>query len=187
MNFNFRRLFVSIWGVLMVGVAQATTRSSFLDADSYSGMTFISNFGGLSTIASLGSNPTFTIGTNTYHITSIIGLYALSDNNDLTVTNSNFSGNFGPWSTDNSNSGPGGIAGWKSNPNKGITLNHSETFTFQALSANLVNRIGLHVATQELFPGTSGNTGNVSIVPEPASFAVLGLGLIGIVSRRRKK
>ncbi len=187
MNFNFRSMIFSVGGVMLVGVAQATSRSSFLDSDSYSGMTFVSNPGGLTTVASLGSNPTFTIGANTYHITSIIGFYALSDNNDLTVTNSNFTGNFGPWSTDNNNSGPGGIAGWKSNPNNGITLNHSETFTFQALSTNLVDRIGLHVATREFFPGTTGNTGNISIVPEPASFAILGLGLIGIVSRRRKK
>lgn len=170
-----------------MSVANATTRGSFLDVDSFSDITFTSNYGGLSTIVSLGANPTFTVGANTYHITSIIGFYALSDDDDLTATNSNFTGNFGPWSTDNSNSGVGGIAGWKSNPNNGMSLSSSETFTFSALSSLNVERLGLHVVTSELFPNTTGNTGNIAIVPEPAAFAVLGLGVFGLVSRRRKK
>ena len=161
--------------------ANATTRSSFIDVDSFSGITFNASNGGLTVDVVEGANPTFTIGADTYHITSIIGFYALSDS-DLTVTNSNF----GVWSTDNSNAGPGGIAGWKSNPNNGFGPNSHQVFTYTALTTNLVNMLGLHVVTQELFPGTTGNTGNIAVVPEPASLAVLGLGAVGLIRRRRK-
>ncbi len=187
MKLNYTKFILAACGVLLGGVANATTRSSFLDVNSLTGITFNSTFGGLSTIVSVGANPTFTSGGNTYHITGIIGFYALSSTNDLTVANSGFTGNFGPWSTDNSNSGPGGIAGWRSNPNNGITLNHSETFTFTALSSTLVDGVGFHVITQELFPGTSGNTGSIATVPEPAAFAIFGIGIVGFVGRRRKK
>ena len=187
MNIFSTKFILAASGVLFAGAASATTRSSFLDVDTLTGITFSSNYGGLSTVVSVGANPMFTIGSNTYHITGIIGFYALSDTHDLAETNSGFSANFGPWGTDNSNAGTGGIAGWRSNPNNGITLNHSETFTFQTLSSTLVDRVGFHVITQELFPNTSGNTGNIAFVPEPASFAVMGLGLLGICTRRRKK
>lgn len=183
MNLNLRRLFVASCGVMIVAAANATTRSSFLDVDSTTDITFNATPGGLTVDVLLGTNPTFTIGANTYHITSVIGFYALSDDDDLTVTNSNF----GVWSTDNSNSGPGGIAGWKSNPNNGFGPSNHQVFTYTALNTTSVERLGLHVATTELFPGTNGNTGNIAVVPEPASFAVLGLGILGVVSRRRKK
>ena len=187
MFLNLRGALAATCGLMAIGSAYATSRSSFLEVDSMSGLTWSSNFGGLSTIVSLGSNPTFTIGANTYHITSVIGFYALANTADLTSTHSNFTGNFGPWSTDDNNSGPGGIAGWKSNPNNGITLSHNETFVFSALSSTLVDEVGFHVVTQELFPGTSGNTGSIATVPEPASFAILGFGLVGLCARRRKK
>jgi hypothetical protein len=183
MNINFRALFLASSGVLIAGPVMAQTRSSFLDTNSSSGITFNGTNGGLTVDVILGANPTFTVGANTYHVTSIIGFYALSDNNDLTVSNSDF----GVWKTNNRNSGLGGIAGWKTNPNTGIGLNQHQSFMYQALNTNLVDRLGFHVVTSELFPGTSGNTGFIEIVPEPASFAVLGIGLFGILARRRKK
>jgi PEP-CTERM motif len=178
-----RRLLVASSGVMMVAVANATTRSSFLDVDSTTDITFNATNGGLTVDVLLGANPTFTIGANTFHITSVIGFYALSDDDDLTVTSSNF----GVWSTDNSNSGVGGIAGWKSNPNNGFGINNHQVFTYTALSTNRVEGLGLHVVTSELFPGTAGNTGNIAIVPEPTAIAALGFGLVGILARRRKK
>jgi hypothetical protein len=116
MNINFRALFLASSGVLIAGPVMAQTRSSFLDTNSSSGITFNGTNGGLTVDVILGANPTFTVGANTYHVTSIIGFYALSDNNDLTVSNSDF----GVWKTNNRNSGLGGIAGWKTNPNTPI-------------------------------------------------------------------
>lgn len=163
--------------------ANATTRSSFLDVDSTNDITFIATNGGLTVDVILGTDPTFTIGSSTYHVTSVIGFYALSDDDDLTVTNSNF----GVWSTDNSNAGVGGIAGWKSNPNNGFGVSNHQVYTYTALSTNLVERLGLHVVTQELFPGTNGNTGNIAIVPEPASMAAIGIGVAALIRRKRKQ
>lgn len=183
MNIKKGKLIIALSGLAIVASSNATTRSSFLDVDSTSGITFNATNGGLTVDVLLGTNPTFTIGASTYHITSVIGFYALSDDDDLTVTNSNF----GVWSTDNSNSGPGGIAGWKTNPNTGFGINNHQVFTYTALTTNRVEGLGLHVVTSELFPGTSGNTGNIGIVPEPAAFAAIGFGLIGMFVRKRKK
>lgn len=182
MNYKLKGLFVASLSLLSL-VAHATTRSSFLDTDSFSDITFNASNGGLTVDVVVGANPTFTIGSDVYHITSIIGFYALSDDDDLTVTNSNF----GVWSTDNSNAGPGGIAGWKSNPNNGFGANQSQSFTYTALSTAKVERLGLHVVTSELFPNTNGNTGNIAVVPEPTTIAGFGIGVAALISRRRRK
>lgn len=175
----------SLFGLFLASAitANATSRSSFLDVDSTSGITFIATNGGLTVDVILGTDPTFTIGANTYHVTGVIGFYALSDDSDLTVTNSNF----GVWSTDNSNAGQGGVAGWKTNPNSGFGVGNHQVFTYTALSTSLVDSLGLHVITQEFFPGTNANTGNISIVPEPASLAAIGIGVAALIRRKRKQ
>lgn len=182
MNLSKGRLAASLCGLIAVSSAFATTRSSFLDVDSSTDITFNVSNAGLTVDVVLGANPTFTIGANTYHVTSVIGFYALSDDDDLTVTNSNF----GVWSTDNSNAGPGGIAGWKTNPNTGFGPSASQVFTYTALSTLKVEGLGLHVATSELFPGTNGNTGNIALVPEPATMAGLAFGVAALARKRRK-
>jgi hypothetical protein len=182
MNSIKGRFLASICGLVVLSSAFATTRSSFLDVDSSTDITFNVSNAGLTVDVVLGANPTFTIGADTYHVTKVIGFYALSDDDDLTVTNSNF----GVWSTDNSNAGPGGIAGWKSNPNNGFGPNASQVFTYTALSTSKVEGLGLHLATSELFPGTSGNTGNIALVPEPTTLASLAIGAIVFLRKRRK-
>jgi hypothetical protein len=180
------RILFCVAGIGTSFLANATTRSSFLDVDSMTDITFgVTNLG-LTVDAILGANPTFTIGSDTYHVTSIIGFYALSDDDNLAVSNSDF----GVWTTDNSNAGVGGIAGWKTNPNSGFGVSNHQVFAFNTLSTSLVEGYGLHVVTQELFPGTSGFTGNISArslnpVPEPTS--ILGVGLAVVALRKRKK
>ena len=168
-------------------VAFSQTRSSFLEVDSISGISVSTSNAGLSFLVQLDQTPSFTFQNHVYHITDVIGFYNLSDDDDLTVTNSGFTGNFGPWGTDNSNSGAGGVAGWRSNPNNGITVGGSETFTYAALSQDKVERLGYHVRLDENFPGTTGVTGDITTVPEPASLAGLAVGVCGLFARRRRK
>lgn len=173
--------------VVATSAAFAQTRSSFLEIDSISGITVNVSNAGLSFLVSTSADPTFTYQNHVYHITDVIGFWNLSDDDDLTSTVSGFSANFGPWSANVSNSGPGGIAGWKSNPNNGITASGSEMFTYDALSTSNVERLGYHVRLTENFPGTGGNTGFITTVPEPASMVALATGLVLLLARKRRK
>ena len=181
-----RHFLTFITAVGLVGGAIAQTRSSFLEIDAITGITVTPSNAGLSFLVEVSNAPSFTYLNHVYHITDVIGFYNLSDDDDLTVTNANFTGNFGPWNNDNSNSGQGAIAGWKSNPNNGITPGGSEVFNYSALSTGKVERLGFHVRLDELFPGTQGNTGNITTVPEPTSMIALACGVLGLFARRRR-
>lgn len=181
------RTFPVLAALALCGASFAQTRSSFLGVDSISGIDVTVSNAGLSFLVDTSADPTFTYQNHVYHITAVIGFWNLSDDNDLTASVTGFTGNFGPWSTNSSNSGPGGIAGWKSNPNNGITPGGSEMFTYNSLDSASVERVGFHVVLTENFPGTTGNTGHITTVPEPASMIALVAGLGGLVAKRRRK
>ncbi|MCC6428002.1 MAG: PEP-CTERM sorting domain-containing protein [Phycisphaerales bacterium] len=161
--------------------ASATTRSSFNDAN-YTGIT-VTHQMGLTYLVSMDTAPTLTLGTSTYAITDLIGFYALSNTSDFTpfATLSQI----GDFKDDSSNSGPGGIQGWKSNPNKGITPGGSHTFTFNGLDQAHNDQWGFHFRVDGALPG-GGNTGSFTrSVPAPASLALTGLAGIACLRRRR--
>src|SRR5690242_13547110 len=121
-----------VLAVIAVGAvgAHAQTRSSFLEVDAVSQIAVDVSNSNLTYKVSLGANPTFTYQNTVYTITDLIGFWNLSDDDDLTVTNSDI----GVWQANNSNSGVGGIAGWKTQPNTGITPGQDVTLTYDALS-----------------------------------------------------
>jgi LPXTG-motif cell wall-anchored protein len=162
--------------------ALATTRSSFTDVDQISGIT-VTHLAGFSYEVSVDIAPIFEIGSQSYMITDVFGFYALADTADLTPLA--MLSSVGSFSNDSSNAGPGGIAGWRSNPNQGLTPGESLVFTFDSLDLANVDRWGFHVRLDGTFPGTSGNTGNITSVPAPAAgAAMLSVGLLAIRRRR---
>ncbi|MBL8747483.1 MAG: hypothetical protein JNK58_14150 [Phycisphaerae bacterium] len=169
------------------GSALATTRSSFLGVPAITDVTAVPSNGGLTYTVSLGTNPSFTLGGTVYPIADLIGFYALSDDDDLLYSVSNFSAMGGNWNNDSSNSGAGGIAGWRTNPNTGIQAGESIVFNFNSLSTDRVERLGFHVRlTNMLFPGTTGNTGNITLMVPGASAASV-FGLAGLAAARRRR
>jgi hypothetical protein len=175
-------LFIGVVAALTSG-ASATTRSSFIAIDSISGITVTPTVG-LSYEVALTTMPTFSVNNQNIVITDLIGYYALSDDNNLSpLASLSPVANF---SDDSSNSGPGGIAGWRSNPNQGITPGNMLTFTFNGLDLASVERWGFHVRVEGTFPGTEGNTGNITVVPTPgAAVPVAAMGLMALRRRRR--
>lgn len=173
--------------------ALATTRSSFTDVDALSQVTTITSNAGLTYTVSVGAAPTFTLDSITYNITDVIGFYVLSD--DLNFSPLPALLNYdspGAFSDDSSNSGPGAIAGWKSNPNSGLVPGNTLAFTFPAnFPITDIDGIGFHVRLDGTFLGTSGNTGNIAFqgtprVPAPGACAMLGVaGVMGMRRRRR--
>ena len=171
--------------------ASATTRSSFTSVNAINGIV-LTHPSPLQYSVALNNGATFTLNGTSYSISDVIGFYGLSDGNDISpITSVMAMGNF---SNDSSNSGPGGILGWKSNPNRGIIAGGSQVFTFST-GTNIAqfSGFGFHVRLSTgLFPGTSGNTGNITgpiggftVIPGPAAASVLGLG--GIIALRRRR
>ena len=178
-----RKLLAGLGIVALAVSASAQSRSSFLDVTSLSGIS-VTPAGNTYTVA-LGAAPTFDFGGNTYHIVSLIGFWVLSNDGSVSATGADFSSATGNWSW-NENAG---IAGWKTNyagGANGVDPNGSQAFTYATIDASTVDQYGFHVVTTELFPGTQGNTGHIT-VPEPTTLAALGIGFAALIARRRKR
>lgn len=161
--------------------AVAQSRSSFLDVTSTSGI-IVTPLGLDEFQVALANGAAFSFGGNSYAITDLIGFWALSNDDNLAGSTSDF----GDWRANASNTGTGGILGWKSrNANSGLTLGQSVVFKFDSFKPEQVEQWGFHVRLNGTFPGTNGNTGFIT-VPGPASLGALGLALVVVPSRRRR-
>lgn len=168
---------------LLVGGASlslAQSRSSFQIVTGLTGLN--SSLTGLTLETALGVGSTFSLGGNTYTIKDVFGMWLLDDNDDLSASGSNSS----PWSYNDKYSGTGGIAGWKTNPNTGITVGNSKSLTFTSLTGT-AEHYGYHVRlTSNLSGGSDTLYIQGAAVPEPATMAVLGIGALAMARRRRR-
>lgn len=160
--------------------ALAQTRSSFQDADLIGGV-HVTLISGLTYQVSLSNHPQLKIGSTYYNITDVFGFWALSDDIDLTGSTSSF----GVWDSKISNAGTGGIVGWKTNPNTGITPSGSQNFTFSSLAVGDVDHFGFHIRVDGTL-ATGGNTAYFTDVPAPGSATLAGLGMLLATRRRRR-
>lgn len=130
---------------------------------------------------SVSATPTLTFNNVTYTITDVFGVWALDDNDDMTASVSAQNG----WSASTNFSGTGGIAGWKTNPNSGLTPGQNLSFSYTSLNGT-VEDFGYHIRVSGNLPG-GGNTAyfRQEPVPEPATLSAVALGL-GALLRRRK-
>lgn len=116
----------------------------------------------------------------TRQITEVFGFWLLDDNDDL--HGSGVTG--GGWQYHENYSGSGGIAGFKTNPNAGVKQGEGRDFTFRSV-VGVPETYGVHLRLDD------GNTYYVeapaATVPEPATLAVLGVGISALIRRRRAK
>lgn len=159
------------------GAASAQSASSF-SAALINGVMTTQTGNQLEVVVS--ANPTLTIGSTTYAITEVFGVWALDDNDDMTATGTTQNG----WSYNQNYAGTGGIAGWKTNPNNGVT-GQTLTFNFSSFTGT-AETYGYHFRVNGTLPG-GGNTGFYKPVPEPTTMVALGLGTLAALRRRRSR
>jgi MYXO-CTERM domain-containing protein len=186
--FTFRSsAFALVTAAAMTGTASATTINSFLTGTTINGVTLTPavQSPNLAFTVTLNAGATFTAGANTYNITDIIGFYLLAPGFNDGGQGSLAS--FGGFDDDSDSRAAGSIYGWHSNPNDGIAAGNSQVFTFPSINYTPYTQIGFHVRLDGFFPGTTGNTGNItgSLTPTPGAAALLGLG--GLVTARRRR
>lgn len=179
---------MNIRGIILTGLlvggaslSLAQSRSSFQTVTGLTGLT--STLTGMTLETALGVGSTFELGGNTYTIKDVFGTWLLDDNDDLVATGANDS----PWSFNANYTGTGGIAGWKTNPNTGITPGNSQTLTYTSLTGT-PEHFGYHVRLTTNLYGTGDDTLFIqgAEVPEPATMAVLGIGALAMARRRRR-
>lgn len=155
------------------------------DRDSFelvSGLTGLdSTLNGLTLTTSLGIGGTFVYQSQTYTMTEVFAIFLLDDDDDLFATGADQSG----WRYHDNYSTWGGIAGWHANPNHGVTPGNSIALNYSTLTG-VPEWYGYHVRVSTLLPNNEDTIYIVgSAVPEPTGVAVLALGALALLRRRR--
>lgn len=178
-----RTTFVALLA-LVSATAMSQSRSSFFDVSSITGVTLSSANAGKTWTLGLGAAPTVIYLGETYQVTDLFGFWLLDNDEDLSATGGAQNG----WAYNENYSGTGGIAGWKTNPNSGLTPGSTPlSFTFGTLVGEK-ERVGYHMRFDRNFASTGGNTAYVSAapVPEPGTLTVL-FGAAALLVRRKRR
>ena len=164
-----------------VAFAPAQSRNSFQLVSGLAGLT--SSLNGLTLDTALSSNASFVLNSQQYFITDVFGIWLLDDNDDFSASGLDIA----QWNAHSNLSSTGGIAGWKTNPNTGLTPGQSNSLTFTSITGQ-AESYGYHVRIDGQLPGGS-NTLYIqgAAVPEPASLAALGIGAAALTRRRKRK
>lgn len=169
---------------LVSATAMSQSRSSFHNVASITGVSVTSSNAGKSWTVGLGSSPTVVSLGQTYQVTDLFGFWLLDNDDDLGAA----AGNQNGWAFNDNYSGSGGIAGWKTNPNRGLTPGSTPlTFTFGTLVGQK-EQVGYHMRFDRNFASTGGNTAYVTAapVPEPGTLTVL-FGATALLARRKRR
>jgi hypothetical protein len=158
----------------------AQDRASFELVTGLSGLTSLLT--GLTLQTSLNAGAQFVYQSQTYVITDVFAIFVLDDDDDFAATGVSQ----GVWTYHDNYSLTGAIAGWHTNPNTGLTVGQQVTHSYASLTGT-PEWFGYHVRVTPILPNEEDTMYIVAgAVPEPAALAVLALGGLALLNRRRR-
>lgn len=158
----------------------AQDRYAFESISGLSGLT--SSLTGLTLQTSLSPGSQFTYLSQTYTITDVFAIFLLDDDDDFAATGINQ----GVWTYHENYSLAGGIAGWHTNPNTGLTPGNQLSLDYASLSGT-AEWFGYHVRVTPILPNEEDTIYIVgAAVPEPSALAMLAVGSLALLRRRRR-
>lgn len=163
--------------------ASAQSYNAFNAADGIYGIGV--NQSNLSYTVSMSPGAYLMLGGNHYDITDMFGFWSVSGTNPLNASGADQIS----WNWNTHSTGGGYIAGWDNNSKSNdIQPGGNLTFTFDAITQANVEGYGFHFSLAQDFNGsnTAFFRGPLNPVPEPASLAGVGLGLIAVIGFRRR-
>jgi hypothetical protein len=175
-----KALIISSIAVLSA-TAGAQNRNAFKPMDAILGVTVTQSQTqqGTAYTVAMGPNATVIRDGKSHKLEVIEGFWILSDNGDshgVQISLANYDNH-------SNNSGGTSAYGWQTQKKNGITSGESETFTFSSIgNPGAIDHFGFKVKAS----GVPAHIyQNAASVPEPATFAALGLGIAAL--RRRRK
>lgn len=169
----------------LASAANAQNRNAFKQMDSILGVTVTraATQQGTSFTVSVAANATIVRSGKSHKLEAIDGFWLLSNKGDLGAVQVALNN----YDNHSNNSGGSSAYGFQTQLKNGIGAGQSATFTFSTIgNPATLDHFGFKVKATGV-PAHIYGGNDACAVPEPASFAVIGLGLVAIRKRRAKK
>lgn len=180
-----KRIAIFSLSLLAIGTASAQNRNAFKQMDSIIGVTVTRSQTqqGIAFTVSMGQNAQVIRSGKAHTLEAIDGFWLLSNAGDLKAVQ----GVVDKYDAHSNNSGGASAYGFQTQLKNGIRAGQSATFTYSTIAnESVLAHFGFKVKASGV-PAHIYDPAGLPPVPEPASMAAIGLGLVALRRRAKRK